>query len=166
MKISIKLLLILLIVGFFSFSCGSSTNVTKPINQTVLSPNIEMNYEIGEIEQDETEAPNHFLSALKSYVIAGLKKRNLTDKETGKRCLINITIKKYRMRMEFVKKTFGFLAGDDGVKSQVKVVDLDTKEVIGESKVSTTNITKRVSMDDIARMHANEIVRFLAGENK
>jgi hypothetical protein len=125
-----------------------------------------LNYEIAEIKPGQTKAPDHFLIALDSYLRAELQGGNLTGKETGKNYLVNITIKKYRMRRGFVKRMFGILAGKDGVKSLVTVIDPESDKVIGESFISTTNLTKSVTMDDVAHMHAGEIARFLAGETR
>jgi hypothetical protein len=148
-------------VLFFTFfvfiNCGSSTRVKKSID-------IEMKFDIGELSAGKTKAPEHFLLAVKGYLKTELSSRELFDPDRKAKYRIYITMIKYRIRKGFSKKVFGILAGKDGVKSTVMVLDPETNEIIGESEVATTNLTKSITMDDIAHMHADEIVRFLTGK--
>lgn len=55
---------------------------------------------------------------------------------------------------------FGVFAGKDGVDSEV-IVKNSTGEVIGKSTVSSYNLMAIGDMQDVARMHAEEIAKFL-----
>jgi hypothetical protein len=59
---------------------------------------------------------------------------------------------------------FGIFAGKDGVDSTVDVVDARTGKVVGSSTVSSYNVMAVGEQEDVARMHAEEIARFLSGE--
>ena len=61
---------------------------------------------------------------------------------------------------------FGVFAGKDGINSTVKVYSPDGHTVLGSSEVSSYNVMAVGSQDDIARMHGEEIVKFLSGEAK
>lgn len=59
---------------------------------------------------------------------------------------------------------FGIFAGKDGINSTVKVYSPDGGKVLGSSEVNSYNVMAVGSQDDIARMHGEEIVKFLSGD--
>jgi hypothetical protein len=81
-----------------------------------------------------------------------------------KKFQVKIEIENYKMRKGFVKKNFGFLAGNDIVKSHVTVTNKSTGEIVGEAVVETTNATSSATLDDMANMHAKKPTKYLKGE--
>lgn len=60
---------------------------------------------------------------------------------------------------------FGIMAGKDGMNSTITATAAsDPTRVLGESTVSSYNVMAVGGEDDIPRMHAAEIAKFLAGE--
>ncbi len=68
------------------------------------------------------------------------------------------------MRKGMTRMMFGVFAGKDGIDSTVNVYSPDGSQVLGSSEVSSYNVMAVGSQDDIARMHGDEIVKFLSGE--
>lgn len=140
-------------------ACSSSTKVSQAIEKNGLAP---QHYSHIEIKNNGTEAPEHFEQALKSYLKQVLNNNNLLKTESGN--AININIMDYRMRSGFTRAMFGLLAGKDGIDSEVIVTD-ENGNVIGKSTVSSYNVMAVGDMQDIARMHAEEIAKFLSNKN-
>lgn len=145
--------------------CASTTEIRQPLETPLTSDGRAHQYLIDSIGNTTADAPPHFVNAVKSYLEQNLRKRSIlsVDKE-GQDRKVRITITSYRMRSGFTRQMFGFFAGKDGVESTVDVVDARTGKVIGSSIVSSYNVTAVGDQEDIARMHANEINKFLAGE--
>ena len=155
----------LIMIIFLISACGSSTHISKNVDEALIVNKTKFN--IGNIQCQINDVPEHFLSALKGYLITELKKRNIyTEDITDKPCSINISVNYYRMRTGFTRMMFGVFAGKDGVESTVSIFDPKTNNIRGESNVSSFNMMAIGEMDDIAKMHAEEIAEFVAGELK
>ncbi len=156
-----KKLVTLITVSILLTACASTTKVVSPVPgaKTETEP---VSYADIDIVNQQTDAPRHFIDAVESYLAKELTDRSLFD--IGGERKIKVTVVDYRMRSGFARAMFGVFAGKDGIDSEVTVTDGETGEVIGESTVSSFNVTAFGEMDDIARMHAEEIARFLAGE--
>jgi len=144
--------------------CGSSTDVTVNLDPSVWSTPGGVRYEIGPVQAGDTRAPDHFLAAVTSYLKVALDEKGILAGPEDASHQIEIRFVRYRMRSGFSKRTFGIFAGKDGTTSLVRVIDVAGRQSMGESRVETYNLTESVTMDDMARMHAKEIARFLAGE--
>ncbi len=157
-----KTILLLAILALLIGGCASSTNITQPLE----APTVAEVKTFGEIEikNNDTKAPEHFINAVESYIKQGLQERSIYDQESGKK--ISVSVNKYRMRKGMTRMMFGILAGKDGIDSTVKVYSPDGGKVLGSSEVSSYNVMAVGSQDDIARMHGEEIVKFLSGEAK
>ena len=142
--------------------CASSTNITQPLEVPQVTE-VKTFSEI-EINKKDTKAPEHFIHAVESYIKQGLQERSLYDEESGKK--ISVSVNSYRMRKGMTRMMFGVFAGKDGINSTVKVYSPDGKKVLGSSEVNSYNVMAVGSQDDIARMHGDEIVKFLSGETK
>ncbi len=152
----------LLMLTFFLVGCGSSKMVKQPIEGTAQLSK----YEINKIKCETEGVPEHFLSAVQGHLKAELSKRSLLSNEANSTSnKVDITVVSYRMRSGFSRMMFGVFAGKDGIESTVKVLEPATGKVIGESNVSSFNVTAVGNEDDIARMHAQEIAKFLAKED-
>lgn len=164
MKLLGKLLLLLALTGMMS-ACGSKATVSKSLDDSLISK--EKHFVIGDFDCQATDVPSHFMEAVKGYLKSELQKRNLYSNENESNpCRVNVVLNYYRMRSGFTRMMFGVLAGKDGVESVVSIVDQQTNQVVGKSNVSTFNIMAVGEMDDIARMHAEKIAEFVAGEIK
>jgi hypothetical protein len=146
-------------------ACGSTTKVRMRMDPAFWENQADLQFEIGGIDARASKAPQHFLLTVRSYLEADLRSRDmLVPKEEGGLYRVEISVFKYRMRSGYSRRVFGILAGKDGCTSLVRVIRKDTGELVGESEVMTYNITESMELDDVARMHAEEIGRFLAGE--
>lgn len=110
--------------------------------------------------------PSHFLAAVKGHLGSELAKRQLLAAADGDAAHVNVIVNTYRMRGGISRAMLGVMAGKDGIGSTVTLLDPSTREVFGQSTVSTFNIMAVGSEEDIARMHAGEIAKFIAGENQ
>lgn len=157
-----KIIFLLSILALFLGGCASSTNITQPL----VAPQVTEVKTFGEIEIDkkDTKAPEHFIQAVESYIKQGLQERSLYDEESGKK--ISVSVNSYRMRKGMTRMMFGVFAGKDGINSTVKVYSPDGGKVLGSSEVNSYNVMAVGSQDDIARMHGEEIVKFLSGETQ
>ena len=144
-------------------ACGSSMKVTRPLADADTASGGHI-YRIANIETQVDEVPPQFLSAINTHLTAELNEHDRLGEEADIAThSVGILVNDYRMRHSASRFFLGVLAGKDGVKSRVTVTDLQTGELLGESEVSTYNITAIGSPDDVARMHAAEIARFLIG---
>jgi hypothetical protein len=164
MRIYLKFSLFLIVL-FLLAACGSSAVVNKSMNEL---PNAnQAKYTVDGIKSDVKDVPDHFLAAINGYLEGELKKQDLlAEAGAGNPYKINIIVTDYRMRSNMSRVMLGALAGKDGVESHVTVMDPVTGEVVGESTVSTFNVTAVEGMDDVAEMHAEEIAKFVSGDIK
>jgi hypothetical protein len=158
-------LLVGLMIGLTG--CASSTTVRQDIDDRVAVDGRTYLYRIADFGNNTTEAPPHFVTAVKSYLEQDLRQRGmLASTDTPGDREIQVTLEAYRMRSGFNRMMFGAFAGKDGVESTVAVVDTGNGLLIGSSSVSSFNIMAVGDHEDIARMHAREIGKFLAGATK
>lgn len=155
----------LFIVALMLSACGSSATISKNLDSSLIAN--QSQFKIGKIECQLNDVPDHFLEAIKGHLKSELQKRNLYSNENSNNsCDVNVVLNYYRMRSGFTRMMFGVMAGKDGVESIISIVDPNTNIVVGKSTVSTFNIMAVGEMDDIARMHAEKIAAFIAGEIK
>ena len=147
-------------------ACASTHVVTKPMEPVTESS--QAKYSVRSIEdKSENTVPEHFLEAIKGYLKAELKKRNMiADENSAPHWELAIQVTYYRMRSGFTRMMFGIMAGKDGVTSTVNVLNAKTGEVIGTCDVDTYNVLAVGGEQDVARMHAEEIANFLAEKQK
>ena len=150
---------------FVLSACGSSAVVNKSLKD--LPDKDHVKYVVDGVKSDIKDAPDHFLMAVNGYLKTELDNQGLLEKtDTSASYKINVTVIEYRMRSGMSSVLLGALAGKDGVESVVTVTDPVTSEVVGESTVSTFNVTAVAGMDDVAQMHAEEIAKFVSGDIK
>lgn len=154
-KIVIALAAVAMLTG-----CASSTKIDQPVASTEASAPV--TYSDIVVDNRGTEAPEHFLVAVKSYLRQELDRQAMYSPQSGKQVVI--TVVDYRMRSGFSRAMFGVLAGKDGIDSQVTIKDSKSGKVIGRSTVSSYNVLAVGGMEDIARMHAEEIAKFLGAK--
>lgn len=147
--------------------CASSTVVKQPLQPSKEATPVATKYSIGKISAQTSDAPEHFLAAVKGHLKLELSKHGLLATEDAIAPYDTvITVNSYRMRSGFSRAMFGVLAGKDGIDSTVTVTDSKTGRVVGESQVSSYNMMAVGGEDDVARMHAQEIAKFLSGSSK
>lgn len=153
-----KNLLIAVAALFLVAGCASSTKVAQPLVQTQA---VHRTYAGIDVVNRGTAAPEHFIAAVSAYLKEELRQTGSYSETQGD--LIEITLTDYRMRSGFNRAMFGVLAGKDGVDSTVVVKNPNTGHVVGRSTVSSYNALAVGGMEDIARMHAEEIAKYLNG---
>lgn len=145
--------------------CASSTEIRQTLENPLTGDGRVHRYMVDTLGNTTADAPPHFVNAIKSYLEQDLRKRSMlsSEKEAPDR-KVSIIVTSYRMRSGFTRQMFGIFAGKDGVDSTVDVVDARTGKVVGSSTVSSYNVMAVGEQEDVARMHAEEIARFLSGE--
>ncbi len=158
-----KLKLVLLTATtFLLISCASSTKVSIPNkNNNLINGNSK--YQVSSLTSKTPEIPEHFSQAIKSYLNLEMQKSgrlaiNSKDKEIRN---ITIDIQNYRMRSGFSRSFLGVFAGKDGVDSIVTITNPIDKKIIAQAKINSFNISALGGPDDIAKMHAEEIAKFI-----
>ena len=147
--------------------CASSTVVRQPLQLSKEITPAATKYSVGKISTQTSDAPEHFLAAVKGHLKLELSKHGLLANEDSIDPYETvITVNSYRMRSGFSRAMFGVFAGKDGIDSTVTVTDSKSGRVIGESQVSSYNMMAVGGEDDVARMHAEEIAKFLSSGNK
>jgi hypothetical protein len=143
--------------------CGSSQAIVKHMDRASATPT---KFHLDPIEDHSGKAvPTHFLAAVRGYLESDLTQRSLLAADGDTAAHVRIDVTNYRMRSGFNRAIFGVMAGKDGIESKVTVLDPGAKETVGETNVSTFNVAAIGGEEDIARMHANEITRFLTGDS-
>jgi hypothetical protein len=166
MKMKITFLRFMFAVGSVTVlaGCGSTTKVSRAIAPASAMGNgatsVPRSFEVGEFKSTVDRLPPHFLTEVQSYLTTELRIRGILA-GPGSGAKVNVTATYYRMRSGMNRMMFGAMAGKDGIESSVTVVDSTTGEVIGESTISTYNVTAVGDQGDVARMHAKEIANFL-----
>lgn len=147
-------------------ACGSNSVILR--RDYELAPS-GTRFAIREITVDvpakEEQPPEHFLVEVKSFLKADLAAADAGGEGDPADWQIAVKVVSYRMRSGFSRFMFGMLAGKDGVDSQVQVLDASGK-VLGDSNVSTFNVTAVGSGEDVAKMHADEIAKFVLGDKR
>ena len=124
-------------------------------------------YQAGTINAGKTEIPDHILKAVTGHLDAELRKRGLAaTAEDGNTIRIDATTTYYRMRSGFSRMMVGILAGKDGIKCDVQLVDKKSGQAVGQFQVSSYNLMAVGGEDDVARMLATEIAQALENYKK
>ncbi len=124
-------------------------------------------YTAGTISPGKTEIPTHVVNAVTGHLSAELRKRGLAADEGASNAIrIDGTTTYYRMRSGFARMAVGILAGKDGIKCEVTLVDSATGTPTGKFDVSSFNLTAIGGEDDVARMLAKEIAEALEKHRK
>jgi hypothetical protein len=153
--------LVLLTSGLLA-ACGSSQSVVKQMDRpaTVVS-----RFHLDPIDDRSGESvPGQFLASIRGYLESDLKQQDLLAADVDRAPRVHIEVTSYRMRGGITRAMFGAMAGKDGIESKVTVLGPGSDQVLGALDVSTFNIMAVGSPDDIARMHADKIAGFLAGD--
>jgi hypothetical protein len=158
--------MLILLFALLVTSCASSHVVKQPI--ALPTAPVDLKYSIINIEdQSKRPVPEQFLVAIKGYLNAELSQKNMiADENSLPNREIKISVIYYRMRSGFNRAMFGVMAGKDGVTSKVTVLDPKTGALLGESEVDTYNVLAVGDEQDVAKMHAEEIVKFLEEKPK
>jgi hypothetical protein len=145
---------ILLIIG--TSSCINFFIKERPadLRSTPKAPNVK--YEISSISIATEDIPASFLFNLKRYLFAELSKRKLLGRKEDNPHQIRILIGYYRVAKD---------ADANHVVSVVDVADPKSEEILDESEINTS-VQKARNIEDVAKLHAKDIVKFLAGERK
>jgi hypothetical protein len=153
--------LVVLISGFLA-ACGSSQSVVKQMDRPAA---VVSRFHLDAIDDRSGESvPGQFLASIRDYLESDLKQQKLLAADGDQAPRVHIEVTGYRMRGGITRAMFGAMAGKDGVESKVTVLAPGSDQVVGASDVSTFNIMAIGGPDDIARMHADKIAAFLAGD--
>ncbi|TLZ35582.1 MAG: DUF4410 domain-containing protein [Gammaproteobacteria bacterium] len=156
--------LVVIALGLSVSACGSSQAVVRQMDRgsAVLTK-----FRVETIDDHSGSAvPSTFLTEIRSYLESDLTQHHLNASEGEAANRIRIEVVSYRMRGGVTRAMFGMMAGKDGVESKVTVLPPTAPQVLGETNISTYNVMAVGGADDIARMHADAILKFLTGETK
>ena len=149
-------------LAFLLAACGSTSVVKQPVAAMPATSS----YSVGTLTiatpKDGDQPPETFMSTLQGHVRSELgKEGRLAATGDTASAQVDVKVTSYRMRSAFSRFMFGFLAGQDGVDSEVTIKDAKTGEVLGSSTVKSYNATTIVGEDGVARMHGQEIAKFV-----
>lgn len=143
-------------------ACGSTTRVSKPINSEMSDAVEPRSYRVENIDSQGANVPAQFVAGIREHLVAELRRQDLLGSDDSSTHEVRVKIVDYRMRGNVTRFMFGILAGRDGVKSKITVVDRDSGQLVGESSVSTFNVTAVAGPQLVAEMHGRKIAEFLA----
>lgn len=153
-KFILRSFIIFLIIG--TSSCGDFF-IKERQTEVIPTPRIpNVRYEISSISIATEDVPPSFLFNLKRYLFAELSKRKLLGRKEDNPRQVRILIGYYHVAKD---------ADTNRVMSVVDVTDLKAEEILDNSEISTL-IQKARNIEDVAKLHARDIVKFLAGEKK
>ena len=159
-----KLIFSFVVVILFA-ACGSTSKVLDRLDNPTSLADLPNRYIVGKVYSSIENVPDEFISSISENVAAELKQRNLyEDIETAPVNIVNVEIISYRMRNEVNRLMLGILAGKDGVKTIVRVIDKDSEKMIGKMYVSSFNLTNLGGENTISSSLAKKIVVTLSGE--
>lgn len=121
---------------------------------TPKTPNVR--YEISSISIATEDIPASFLFNLKRYLFAELSKRKLLGRKEDNPRQIRILIGYYHVAKD---------SDANRVMSIIDVADPKAEEILDTSEINSL-IQKARNVEDVAKLHARDIVKFLAGERK
>jgi len=153
-NIILRSFVILLIIGTSGCVNFFIKERQTDVRSTPKAPNVK--YEISSISITTEDIPASFLFSLKRYLFAELSKRKILGRKEDKPHQIRILIGYYHVVKD---------ADNNRVVSMVDVTDPGAEEILDESEINTL-IQKARNIEDVAKLHAREIVKFLAGERK
>jgi hypothetical protein len=147
----------------FLSGCGSSSTAIQPMpDATPMGAGSPARYAAGTLSAGSTEIPAHVAQAVTGHLDSELRKRGLASAaDDGNAIRIDATATYYRMRSGFSRMMVGMLAGKDGIKCDVQLVDKKSGKTVGKFQVSSYNLTAVGGEDDVARMLAEEIAKAL-----
>ncbi|MGE5267510.1 MAG: DUF4410 domain-containing protein, partial [Deltaproteobacteria bacterium] len=120
-------------------ACGSTSQIRQPVEPVSAATAVfTVEKPVNAVPKDSDQPPEHFLSAVASYLKSELAKNGRLAKEGDDALKIDIKVTEFRMRSGVSRMMFGILAGKDGIASDVSVRD-SSQKVIGSSTVSTFN---------------------------
>ena len=151
-----------LALGAVLTGCGSVAVIKQPVAATPSTSSFALGALTNATPKDGDQPPDHFLDAVQGHVRSELTlEKKLAAAGDASAALVDVKVVSYRMRSTFSRVMFGFLAGKDGVDSEVTIRDARTGQVLGSSTVSSYNVMTIVGQDGVARMHGQEIAKFV-----
>lgn len=143
-------------------ACGSTAVIRQPVAAMPATSNFTVGALTNAAPKDGDQPPEHFLNAVQGHLRGELSKENkLAAKDDATAAQVDVKIVSYRMRSGFSRMMFGVLAGKDGIDSEVTIKDAKTGQLLGASTVSSYNVMAVGGEEDVARMHGQEIAKFV-----
>ena len=149
-------------LAFLLAACGSTSVVKQPVAAMPATSSYSVGTLTNATPKDGDQPPETFMSTLQGHVRSELgKEGRLAAAGAAASAQVDVKVTSYRMRSAFSRLMWGILAGKDGVDSEVTIKDAMTGEVLGSSTVTSYNATTIVGEDGVARMHGQEIAKFV-----
>jgi Domain of unknown function (DUF4410) len=143
-------------------ACGSTAVIKQPVTGMQATSSFAMGALTNAASKDGDQPPEHFLKAVQGHLKNELSKENrLAAQPEATSAIVDVKVVSYRMRSGFTRAMFGVFAGKDGIESEVTIKDAKTGQTIGSSTVSSYNVMAIGGEEDVARMHGEEIARFV-----
>ena len=120
---------------------------------------------MGTCNIEDQRATEKTCSELKEKVEYDLFKKGLYKKSSDENLSdVNLTITYFRNLSAFNRGMWGIMAGKEGLNVKVDVIDKQTGNVIGQTTVSSYNVSGANSTDkSMINGVSREIVNFLSG---
>jgi predicted component of type VI protein secretion system len=143
-------------------ACGSTAVVKQPVAVMPVTSSFAVGSLINAAAKDGDQPPEHFLSAVQGHLKNELAKESrLAAQPEASSAVVDVKVVSFRMRSGFARAMFGVFAGKDGIESEVTIRDAKSGQVLGSSIVSSFNVMAIGGEEDVARMHGQEIAKFV-----
>ncbi len=147
------------IVPLLLAACGASVQEGVRADKAALQGG-PFSVQVANVSSSTDKIPSHVVQMLKGHLEQGLKEKGLV-REQQRQLALRVDVKDYRDRGAVSRFMLGVLAGSDNMTSAVEVVDPQDNRVVATSTVKSYNATAIGDMDLVARLHAEEIVKYL-----
>jgi hypothetical protein len=143
-------------------ACGSTAVIKQPVATMPTTSSFAVGSLTNAAAKDGDQPPEHFLRAVQGHLKNSLSKESrLAAQAETSSAVVDVKVVSYRMRSGFSRAMFGVFAGKDGIESEVTIKDAKSGQVLGSSTVSSFNVMAIGGEEDVARMHGEEIAKFV-----
>lgn len=115
------------------------------------------------VTASNAKVPAHVTVMVKSFVEVELRTRGLMMQPGNRDVAVNVDLREYRDRGSVARFMLGVLAGADNLESVVEIVDPRRGVGVARSVVKSYNATAAGSMEDVARLHGEEVAKYVQG---
>lgn len=118
--------------------------------------------QVAGVTTSNEKIPSHVIEMVKSFVEKELRGKGMMEPR-AKRLALRVDVKDYRDRGGFTRFIFGVLSGSDHLESVVELTNPGTNRAVARSVIRSYNATAMGSIEDVARLHGQEIANYVKG---
>lgn len=149
------------LLGLAAAGCGSTVREAAVADMVAIQGG-GFQVQVASVTTSNEKVPPHVIAMVRSFLEKELRGQGLAQ-ERAKQLALRIEVKEYRDRGGFARFMFGVLAGSDHLESVVELADPGTNRAVARSVIRSYNATAMGSIEDVARLHGEEIVKYVKG---